>query len=102
MSTTSRKTKVLVVTLTPPLPVVSGAAYVMNTVAPLAGQIEYHLFAIANDSDRRKVGRHAKLYKKYFATVHIEPRPPIPVEQSFPRKVMHALVHLWYGLLLPM
>lgn len=96
---TSHRTRILVFTLTPPLPIGSGGpAYVMNAIAPLADRYDYHLFTIGSQQDRERVAEHESLYRQYFKSVHIEDRPRIPAEKSFPAKVTHSLTHLWYGL----
>jgi glycosyltransferase involved in cell wall biosynthesis len=93
------KRNILVITLTPPLPVSSGGpAYVMNTIIPLADKYDYHLFTIGSEDDANKVRENAALYDRYFRSVHVERRAPIPAALSYPGKLMHALVHLWHGL----
>lgn len=99
MSTTNPRRRILVFTLTPPLPVTSGGpAYVMNTISQLAGRHDFHLFAFGTDADREKVGEHRALYRQFFKTTHVEPRPALPAEKPFLGKVSHLLEHVWHGL----
>lgn len=99
MSRAEEKKKVLLFTLSPPLPATTGESiYAVNAVLPLANEVEYHLYCIGGEREKAQVEKHAALYAKYFHSVHVEPRARMPLEKSFWGRVAHVLVHMLYGL----
>lgn len=91
--------KILVFTLSPPLPANSGAPiYVTNTLLPLSEAYEFHLFTIGGPADIEHVEMHRAEYDRYFHSVHVEPRASMPAEKGLVGRAVHSLRHAWYGL----
>lgn len=93
------KKRVLVFTLSPPLPATAGApVYTMNTITPLVDECEFHLFMIGGQEEVAHVERHRELYSRHFKSVHIEPRAKMPAEKTILGQFWHSAHHLFFGL----
>ncbi|WP_429324971.1 glycosyltransferase [Paraburkholderia sp. GAS348] len=94
-----QKKNVLVFTLSPPLPASAGGPiYVMNALAPLVDEYDFHLFTIGGEEEKKKIEANHALYSRHFKSVHVEPRAAMPAEKGTLRRVLHSLVHTWHGL----
>lgn len=98
MSNSSKK-KILVFTLSPPLPANSGAPiYVTNTLLPLADKYDFHLYTIGGPAEVEHVKKHKAEYERYFRSVHVEPRAAMPSQKGLIGRIVHSLQHIYYGL----
>ncbi|WP_431207298.1 glycosyltransferase family 4 protein [Burkholderia cepacia] len=94
-----QKKSILVFTLSPPLPASAGGPiYVMNTLAPLVDEYDFHLFTIGGDEEKKKIEENRSLYERHFKSVHVEPRAAMPADMGTPGRAWHSLVHCFHGL----
>lgn len=99
MSPLSSRRKVLIFTLSPPIPSNSGGSiYTANYILPLAERYELHLFVIGGDSERDLIRQHQDQYDSIFKSIHIEPRAKTLFEKRSLRKYVHAISQLLLGL----
>ena len=95
----STKKKILVFTLSPPLPANSGAPiYVTNTLLPLSEVYDFHLYTIGGPAEIEHIKKHQAEYDRCFRSVHVEPRAAMPSQKGLVGRVVHALEHIRYGL----
>ena len=93
------KNNLLIFTLSPPLPANSGAPiYITNTLIPLAEKYNLHLFTIGGQDEVEHIKKHQDLYVRYFDSIHVEPRAQMPSQKGLGGRVVHSLVHFYYGL----
>lgn len=86
-------------TLAPPLPPQSGGSrYAVNTTAALRDDYEFHLFTIGGEAERAHIASNRALYDAMFASVHVEPRAPMPAQKSLVGKAFHVLDHWRHAL----
>ncbi|SAK21712.1 group 1 glycosyl transferase [Burkholderia multivorans] len=94
-----QKKNILVFTLSPPLPASAGGPiYVMNTLAPLIDEYDFHLFTIGGEEEKKKIEANRQLYDRHFKSVHVEPRAKMPAEKGTLGRALHSLVHCFHGL----
>lgn len=94
------KKQVLVFTLAPPLPAVTGGdIYAVNALLPFAGEIDYHLFCfVSGDEHRQRINDQREIYGRVFRTIHMEPRPLMPFQMSKVRRSIWMLWQVMHGL----
>lgn len=94
------KKQVLVFTLAPPLPAVTGGdIYAVNALLPFADEFDYHLFCfVSGDEHRRRVDDHREIYGRVFRTIHMEPRPLMPFQMPRLRRAVWMLWQVAHGL----
>lgn len=95
----SPRKKLLVFTLSPPLPANSGAPiYIVNTLLPLADKFDLYLFTIGGEAEVEHVRKYRCEYERYFRAVHVEPRALMPSQKGTAGRVLHSLAHIRHGL----
>jgi glycosyltransferase involved in cell wall biosynthesis len=94
------KKQVLVFTLAPPLPAVTGGdIYAVNALLPFVDEVDYHLFCfVSGEEHRQRIEDHSDIYGKVFRTIHMEPRPLMPFQMSKLRRSIWMLWQVLYGL----
>jgi glycosyltransferase involved in cell wall biosynthesis len=98
-----KKPGVLLVTTSPLLPLnAGGRIYAWGTTAPLAGDFDYHLIALATpeeltefEADRDSL---TDQYHSVFKTFRFFPRPAIPGDMSRGDALRHLWFHTVHGL----
>lgn len=94
------KKQVLVFTLAPPLPAVTGGdIYAVNALLPFADLIDYHLFCfVSGDEHRHRIASNQQIYEKVFRSIHMEPRPLMPFQMSRVRRAIWMVWQVAHGL----
>lgn len=99
MNPENDRNKLLVFTVSPPLPATSGGSiYVINYLLPLAEKYKLHLFTIGGEAERELIERNRALYDRYFHSIHVEPRARPLFERTSSRRYVRAAWHLVLGL----
>lgn len=93
------KKNILVFTLSPPLPAISGAPiYITNTLLPLASKYNLYLYTIGGETEVEHIRKHQAEYDLYFRDVHVETRASMPSQKGILGRILHSIEHIRHGL----